>query len=103
VNTAELSVAKKLSVYGTTEPRYCFTSSGCSRTASENEQKMIPSFASLARNVCRHRHRVEDRVHGDAGEQLLLDERNAELVERRADLGSTSSMLPSDFFCFGAA
>src|ERR671939_1869662 len=44
--TAELSAAKKLSEYGTTEPRYFRTSSGCSRTASPNEQKMIQSFAS---------------------------------------------------------
>ena len=36
---------------GTTEPRYCFTRSGCSRTASENEQKMMPSLASFSRNV----------------------------------------------------
>src|SRR5450756_1148572 len=42
VKTAEFSVAKKLSVYGTTEPRYFFTSSGCSRTASEKEQKTMP-------------------------------------------------------------
>jgi len=40
---AEFSVAKKLSVYGTTEPRYFFTSSGYSRTASEKEQKTIPA------------------------------------------------------------
>src|SRR5689334_1151351 len=45
-NTAELSAAKKLSEYGTTDPRYFRTSSGCSRTASPNEQKMIPCFAS---------------------------------------------------------
>ncbi len=49
--TAALSAAKKLSVCGTTEPRYCLTSSGCSRTASENEQKMIPSLLSLPLNV----------------------------------------------------
>jgi hypothetical protein len=48
LNTAELSAAKKLSVCGTTEPRYLRTSSGCSRTASENEQKMIPSSASFS-------------------------------------------------------
>ena len=51
VKTAVLSAAKKLSVCGTTEPRYLRTSSGCSRTASENEQKMMPSFASFSRNV----------------------------------------------------
>src|SRR5436190_18476104 len=51
VNTAEFSAAKKLSVVGTTEPRYLRTRSGCSRTASENEQKMMPSSPSLYLNV----------------------------------------------------
>ena len=46
-----MSVAKKLSVYGTTEPRYFRTSSGCFCTASENEQKMMPTSASLPLNV----------------------------------------------------
>src|SRR3989454_2525960 len=45
VNTAELRAAKKLSLYGTTEPRYARTSSGCSRMASEMAQKMIPCRA----------------------------------------------------------
>ncbi len=40
-----------MSVCGTTEPRYRSTSAGCSWTASEKEQKMIPSSASLALNV----------------------------------------------------
>ena len=40
MKTAEFRVAKKLSVTGTTEPRYFRTSSGCSRTASEMEQKI---------------------------------------------------------------
>src|SRR4051812_42991809 len=46
-NTALLSAAKKLSEYGTTEPRYFCTSSGCSRAASPNEQKMMPFSASV--------------------------------------------------------
>src|SRR4029079_6335080 len=45
-NTAELSAAKKLSEYGTTEPRYFCTRSGCSRTASPSEQKTMPNAAS---------------------------------------------------------
>src|ERR687897_110820 len=45
-NTAEFSAAKKLSVCGTTDPRYFFTSSGWCCTASENEQKMMPTSAS---------------------------------------------------------
>ena len=38
-------------MYGTTDPRYSWTSSGWLRTASENEQKMIPTSASLALKV----------------------------------------------------
>src|SRR5690349_25039867 len=51
LNTAELRAAKKLSLCGTTEPRYLRTNSGCSRTASENEQKMMPNSASLSLKV----------------------------------------------------
>jgi hypothetical protein len=51
VKTAELSAAKKLSVVGTTDPRYLSTRSGCSCTASENEQNMIPMDLSLSLNV----------------------------------------------------
>src|ERR671914_2396841 len=46
LNTAALSAAKKLSLCGTTEPRYFSTSAGCSWTASPKEQKTMPSFAS---------------------------------------------------------
>src|SRR5215831_5382696 len=49
--TAEFNVAKKLSVCGTTEPRYFFTSSGWFLTASENEQKMTPASASFSLKV----------------------------------------------------
>src|SRR2546423_8613315 len=44
--TALLSAAKKLSLYGTTEPRYFRTSSGCSRSASPKEQKIMPCLAN---------------------------------------------------------
>jgi len=46
VKTAEFKAAKKLSRCGTTVPRYFFTSSGWSATASENEQKITPALAS---------------------------------------------------------
>src|SRR5574344_3074812 len=49
--TAALSAAKKLSVYGTTEPKYCFTRSGCSFSASLIEQNIMPFSASVALNV----------------------------------------------------
>src|ERR1700748_2624943 len=45
-NTALFNAAKKLSLYGTTDPRYFSTSSGCSCSASPSEQKMMPCFAS---------------------------------------------------------
>ena len=51
MKTAEFRVAKKLSVYGTTEPRYRLTSSGWVWTASEKEQKMTPTCASFSRKV----------------------------------------------------
>src|SRR5256886_4129406 len=50
VNTAELRAAKKLSLYGTTEPRYCCTSSGYSRIASEMAQKITPDRKSTRLN-----------------------------------------------------
>src|SRR5215470_9475157 len=50
-NTAELSVAKKLSLTGTTEPRYFFTSSGCFWIASEIGMNSTPALASSALNV----------------------------------------------------
>jgi hypothetical protein len=40
-----------LSEIDTTEPRYFRTSSGCSRTASEIEQKITPARASSALKV----------------------------------------------------
>src|SRR4030095_4592144 len=45
--TALFSAAKKLSFVGTTDPRYFLTSSGCSRIASVNEQKITPCFFSF--------------------------------------------------------
>src|SRR5690606_2286404 len=45
-NTAEFSAAKKLSEYGTTEPRYFCTSSGWLCTASPKLQKITPTFSS---------------------------------------------------------
>ena len=45
-NTAELSVAKKLSEIGTTVPRYFFTSRGCFCSASEIGMNSTPALAS---------------------------------------------------------
>src|SRR6266576_3913057 len=46
--TALLSAAKKLSLVGTTDPRYFLIRSGYSRIASVNEQKMTPCFFSFS-------------------------------------------------------
>jgi hypothetical protein len=46
-----LSVAKKLSEIGTTVPRYFFTRSGCSRSASEIGMKITPAFFNSAWKV----------------------------------------------------
>src|SRR3546814_14993987 len=46
--TAAFKAAKKLSRGPTTDPRCLRTSSGCSRTASEKEQKITPTSASAA-------------------------------------------------------
>src|SRR3970040_2431370 len=51
LNTAEFRPAKKLSLNGTTDPRYLRTRSGCSRTASEKDEKMIPRSSSFFLNV----------------------------------------------------
>src|SRR3954468_8495668 len=50
-NTAEFSVAKKLSVYGPPEPRYCSMSAGWFSTASEKEQNTTPALESFSLNV----------------------------------------------------
>ena len=51
MKTALFSAAKKLSPCGTTLPRYSRTSSGWLCTASEMEQKMMPSLASRSLKV----------------------------------------------------
>src|SRR2546425_10210084 len=50
-NTAELSVAKKLSEIGTTVPRYFFTKSGCFRSACEIGMNSTPALASSSWKV----------------------------------------------------
>ena len=47
---------------------------------------MMPSFGQLLVERGRHRDGVEHRVDGHAAEALLLVERDAELLERAAQL-----------------
>src|SRR6266498_5915294 len=51
VKTAEFSAAKKLSLCGTTVPRYFRTRSACSRIACEIGQKITPYLACFVCDV----------------------------------------------------
>ncbi len=97
-----MSAAKKLSLYGTTEPRYFSTSSGCSRTASPSEQKMMPYFASSVRIVVPTD--TESKIASTATPASTFCSFSG-MPSRSYVLsssGSTSSRLPSGFFVFGA-
>ena len=102
LKTAELSVAKKLSVYGTTVPRYLRTRSGCSRTASLNEQKMIPSSASLLRNVVATDTLSNTASTATPASSICSSSGMPSLSNVLRISGSTSSMLFSAGFFLGA-
>src|SRR3954471_20961784 len=101
-NTALFSAAKKLSLYGTTEPRYFSMSSGCSRTASPNEQKITPCFASSARNVVPTD--TESKIASTAtpASSFCSCSGMPSFWYVSSSCGSTSSRLPSGFFVLGA-
>ena len=102
LNTAEFSVAKKLSVYGTTDPRYFRTSSGCSCTASLNEQKMMPSSASLLRNVVATETESNTASTATPASSFCSSSGMPSFSNVVRSSGSTSSMLSSCGFFFGA-
>ena len=82
VKTAELSVAKKLSDRAEVllhQLRVLLH--GLAERAEDDAE-----LGQLAAERRRDRDRVEHRVHGDAGEQLLFLERNSELGEGAAQL-----------------
>ncbi len=87
---------------GTTEPRYFFINSGCSFTASLNEQKMIPNSPNVSLKVV-------------ATDTLSMTASTATPVNRFCSVieipnfskvlinsGSTSSSPLMLFFCLGA-
>lgn len=100
INTAEFKAAKKLSRGPTTEPRYFFTKSGCSRTASLNEQKIIPFSNKVSLNVV-----LTDTESMTASTAIPLNaicssKGIPNLLKVLINSGSTSSILfgPSFFF-----
>src|SRR5215468_6558846 len=91
--TAELSVAKKLSEYGTTVPRYLRTSSGWFWTASENELKMMPSSASFSLNVVATEALSNTASTATPARRLRSDRGIPSFSKVSSSLGSTSSRL----------
>ena len=92
--TALLSAAKKLSVYGTTEPRYFSTSAGCSRTASEKEQKMIPSSASFSLKVVATETESKTASTATPASRVCSSSGMPSFSKARFSSGSTSSIEP---------
>src|SRR5688500_19803027 len=100
--TAELSAAKKLSLYGTTEPRYRFTSSGCSSTASANEQKMTPCFISSALYVVPTETESNTASTATPASIFCSCRGMPSLLYVSRSLGSSSSRLPNGLAVLGA-
>jgi putative hemolysin len=102
LKTAELRAAKKLSLYGTTEPRYFSTKSGCSRTASPNEQKMMPSLPNSALYVVPTE--TESNTASTATPASIFCSRSGipSLSYVSRILGSSSSRLPNGLAVLGA-
>ena len=96
-----MSAAKKLSVCGTTEPRYRSTSSGCSWTASENEQKMIPSSASFSLKVVPTDTLSKTASTATPVRRFCSSSGTPSFSNVRRISGSTSSRLAATF-CLGA-
>ena len=102
-NTAEFIAAKKLSFTGTTELRYLRTSSGCSWTASLNEQKMIPFSANFSLKVV---FTETESITASTAIPLniLRSSRGIPSFSKvRSSSGSTSSRLLGPSFFLGAA
>ena len=89
-------------MYGTTEPRYFFTSSGCSRTASENEQKMMPTLASFSLKVVATETLSNTASTATPASIFCSSSGMPSLSKVARTSGSTSSRLFSVFFFFGA-
>ena len=86
LKTAELSVAKKLSVYGTTVPEILPHQLRMVLHRLGERAEDDAELRQLLLERRGHRDAVEHRVDRDAREQLLLVERDAELLEGPPDL-----------------
>src|ERR1700758_5049054 len=102
LNTAEFNDAKKLSVYGTTEPRYFFTNSGCSFTASENEQKITPASASFSLKVVATETLSNTASTATPASSFCSCRGIPSFSYVRRISGSSSSRLFNPGFCLGA-
>src|SRR6267378_6752692 len=100
--TALFSAAKKLSLVGTTEPRYLRTISGCSRTASLNEQKITPCFLSFSLYVVATETESNTASTATPASCFCSVRGIPSFSNVRKSSGSTSSRLALVAFSFGA-
>src|ERR1051325_6783024 len=101
-NTALFKAAKKLSLVGTTEPRYLRTVSGCSLTASLNEQKITPCFLSFSLYVVATETESKTASTATPANCFCSDKGMPNFSNVRSNSGSTSSRLALAAFCLGA-
>ena len=102
VKTAEFNAAKKLSLIGTTLPRYCLTSAGYFSIASLIEQNITPSSANFSLKVVAME-TLSNTASTATFESLFCSFKGIPSLVKVFNIsGSTSSRL---FFCsifFGA-
>ena len=98
-----MSAAKKLSLCGTTEPRYARTRSGYSRIASEIAQKMTPDLASVSRNVVATDTLSNTVSTATPARRFRSSSGIPSFSKVSMSLGSTCSRLSSLGLAFGAA
>src|SRR6185436_10045836 len=101
-NTALLRAAKKLSLVGTTEPRYFLISSGYSRIASVNEQKITPCFLSFSLYVVATETESNTASTATPASCFCSVKGMPSFSKVRNNSGSTSSRLALTAFCLGA-
>ena len=91
-----------MSVYGTTDPRYFSTRSGWFCTASENEQKMMPSSASFSLKVVATETLSKTASTATPLRRFCSPSGMPSFANVCSSFGSTSSRLPGATFRLGA-